>query len=555
MEGVTGFGRIDSDAAKEYFNSFAEDGYSEILYTNDNNVYFGVKEPKYDYEKNSLGLSSDYLRLKDYDPEEITDFSEYKIDPEVTTKNGYPSEYLTYGQIGNNNRTKSQEFADSVTAINKDIAALESYLNAEGQYVWESADSKAKAVALIEELKTEGSEVANAVELLKGVTAKADLMSDLSKELNNEQILQQEFMKLRMAAEEELVRVRALEPKPAYEIVKKEIMIKGEPHNVEYPKEKDDHVQWRAAVKDLENERDENKTKETEHQEIAKEIADKIKKYEAAINYLNDRVSAIAKPKKKYDPGNDDPGGGGGPRKEIKYVDTTQEQMKYYQEMDTSLLISLSSLLKSLADSKGVSLSEFLTNSKYAAMIRENLLKDSNLSQELRKALQNGDPSKTQALLKSIVFVETDEARAMFGFDRTTVTPIADLIKISANSNDISEYIKNGGNVKKALSDIGSTSSYIGALNSNNVIDELMNVYNGDVNDDFSDTSFVVVRSFLDEVSEYRDTPVDNILSSNDYIQEPLVNLYKTTSYLSNISSYSDEDASLIITNMLNNGY
>ena len=102
------------------------------------------------------------------------------------------------------------------------------------------------------------------------------------------------------------------------------------------------------------------------------------------IAEYNERATAICKKVHRINPGDPgDPGGpgsgGGTPKKEIEYVDTTQEQMKYYQEMDTASLISLANLLKSLADEKQVSLNKLLTDSKYAEVIRKLLLNDSSL--------------------------------------------------------------------------------------------------------------------------------------------------------------------------------
>ena len=485
------------------------------------------------------------------------DFSELlkgEVDPATISAEleaAFPgaSVYLEYKNLGKDNSKAAKEFKKEIDTLETNMKKLNSYFD-NPDYEWRG-DSAKEFVQLQEDYKQMISDLQEAVGQEIEANSIIDYIAVLSEQL-------EEYEKNEIITRKAKETVGEVLDKTPRQI---EVTVE---YNEKDPatgkkkqgKEMIDNPTWQK----LKNLFDMLAKEEGEwHTKVEKCVKD-IETGKKRIAEYNERATAICKKVHRINPGDPgDPGGpgsgGGTPKKEIEYVDTTQEQMKYYQEMDTASLISLANLLKSLADEKQVSLNKLLTDSKYAEVIRKLLLNDSSLSAELRKALEKGDPAKTQTLLKSIVFVETNEAKAMFGFDRTTVTPIYNLMQISANSTDVSSYIKNGSNVKRALSDIGTTSAYIGALNSSNVTSQLTYVYNGDVSDDFSDTSFVVIRSFLDEASDYKGVQVEELLTSSSNVQEPLVNLYKTTNYLSTINNYSDEDASIIITNMFNSEY
>lgn len=210
--------------------------------------------------------------------------------------------------------------------------------------------------------------------------------------------------------------------------------------------------------------------------------------------------------------------------------------------------------LYDFSKSNNIDLSKLLSDEKYSSIIKTELLKNQNLSNELKEAIMNLDPSILQIQIKNILnnsekFVEINDIE--FNVLRNYLSEVAETNKIPIN-----ELIKKDSSstiLKKALADFGEIYKYSNKYKNysdSDVQKALLNIYDGDGISNIKEEEILILRNLVDEVSNSKNVAVETALTDESYASL----LKNTVCSLGDISKYTKYLCSSnnnIITNVL----
>ncbi|MBR4261286.1 MAG: hypothetical protein IKQ33_04990 [Clostridia bacterium] len=245
------------------------------------------------------------------------------------------------------------------------------------------------------------------------------------------------------------------------------------------------------------------------------------------------------------DPGGDNPGGGGGepPTEPLPELpDNTQDQMNYYQDLSIGDLSDISDNLTKFAETNNLTVQELLSDEKNAEKLVEYLGTLGVLSEDLKKLINEGDPVKTQALLKNIF---TGKEATVVGLDSLTKNVVINKLNTLAASNnttiaDLLSKEENAALIRKELSGYSDIASKLKSISAENMKSQLSNIYDGDGVDDYSGSTLKTLKDYIDAASKNNNQSVEEYLQSDASVKN-MQNLGKTSVLLNTLSGFDDK--------------
>ncbi|MBR4261289.1 MAG: hypothetical protein IKQ33_05005 [Clostridia bacterium] len=251
------------------------------------------------------------------------------------------------------------------------------------------------------------------------------------------------------------------------------------------------------------------------------------------------------------------PGGGGGggetPTEPLPELpDNTQDQMNYYQDLSIGDLSDISDNLTKFAETNNLTIQELLSDENNAEKLVEYLGTLGILSEDLKKLINEGDPAKTQELLKNIF---TGKEATVVGLDSLTKNVVINKLNTLAASNnttveDLLSKEENAALIRKELSGYSDIASKLKSISRENMKSQLSNIYDGDGVDDYSGSTLKTLKDYIDVASKNNNQSVEEYLQSDASVKN-MQNLGKTSVLLNTISGFDDKTLMSVIQTIL----
>ncbi|MBR4261479.1 MAG: hypothetical protein IKQ33_05990 [Clostridia bacterium] len=266
---------------------------------------------------------------------------------------------------------------------------------------------------------------------------------------------------------------------------------------------------------------------------------------EALIKDFNDSYKEKKGSGGARDPGENPGGGGGGgetPTEAPKLPDNTQDQMKYYQDLSISDLSDISTNLSKFAETNKLTIQELLFDENNAEKLVEYLGSLGVFNDELKKLIKEGDPVKTQELIKNIF---TGKEANVVGLDSVTKSVIINKLNTLAESNNttLSDLLTKEDSVSLIRGELSGYSDIVSKLktiSSDNMKSRLSSIYDGDGVDDYSGSTLKTLKDYIDEASNKNNQSVEEYLQTDASVTN-MENFGKTSVLLSTIGGLDDK--------------
>ncbi|MBR4261287.1 MAG: hypothetical protein IKQ33_04995 [Clostridia bacterium] len=244
--------------------------------------------------------------------------------------------------------------------------------------------------------------------------------------------------------------------------------------------------------------------------------------------------------------GENPPGGGGGgnpPKETPKLPDNTQEQMNYYQDLTPTDLSGIVDNLQKFAETNNLSLQELLFDEKNAKKLVEYLGSLGIFDDELKKLIKEGNPVKSQKLLRDIF---TGKKASVMGLNVLTQNMIKTKLNDIATKNNIpiSDLLgkeENMSLIKSELSNYQQINKNLSAINKDNCSEELTKICDGEDVEKYSGKSLNTVKDYIKDAAEEKNMSVDDYINSEKAIND-INNLEKTSLLLNMISGFDNKE-------------
>lgn len=240
----------------------------------------------------------------------------------------------------------------------------------------------------------------------------------------------------------------------------------------------------------------------------------------------------------------------------VDLVDNADKQLDIYENMSMSDLKEVLSTLVSTANSCDTDLTTLINDSSYSEKIKEALLNNVNLNQDLKDLYEVADSTVIQKLLNSIV---NGSQSNVVGLDNETVLAMKEYLATIANNNEITfeEFITNesySSEVKTALKEFGSVYDYVSSLNDENLQESFGNIYDGNNVGNQSSGVINSLRFYISAVSDNNNISSEELLFNKDnssILKSGVNNLGKSSLYADTISNCSSSSVSEILNSLL----
>lgn len=289
--------------------------------------------------------------------------------------------------------------------------------------------------------------------------------------------------------------------------------------------------------------------------ESLKQVSSSLKK---AVGYIedNDRNNRDNMPDDDGGGGDDSAGGDDEETTEppTSGIDNMSLQIEEYKKMSMNDLQSIVDTLQKTAEDNNMTIEELLGDKQNAELIKQALL-DSIKSEELRKLIEEGDIELTRQLIVNIL---TGEEPEIMGIDSNTVLTLSKYLESIANNNNITvddlvgkaEYTSL---LKTSLTSFGDIGPIINGTTSENIIETMKNINNGNYSVEGKDPSGVIgiVRSHLAALAEANNLESeDSVFESTDYANS-VGTLGTFSVFASNASKFNDNNMIALVKNTL----
>ncbi|MBR1385228.1 MAG: hypothetical protein IJ568_00190 [Bacilli bacterium] len=469
------------------------------------------------------------------------------------TKNGFKEIHYEYSGLGTGNEKKSQEFSENAKTVLDSVDKITSMLN-DSSTIWKGTGKK-EAEAFAEELKNEASELSTAVELLKKVAENVDLMAKLSKEMMEEQALQ-EFYEQKEIETEQAIAALGSPPEETITYYDSKAQERKSYTNPAYSA-------YMATKRALEAKRDKFIAEKEKHKALAIQKDEEIIKYEKAIETVQNAVKKVNDANKgkkstnnnnnnNYGGGRNNSGGSSGsggsgnnenkttPQTEVPKEDTTQRQMEYYKSLSFEQLGLISEYLAKLAETNKITVETLLTDKNYSGILASTLGSIEYLPSELVKLINEGDVAATQALVYDIFTGEKPEVVALNDYTKsslyTYLTGVAE-----DNKTELSSLITNEQYdkvIKSSLSSYGNVVTTLAGLNDTAITEKVTDVYDGNNIEQLDDGEVNIIRDYTEIMAIKNDTSADEYLA-NKNLPNDYKDLGKTSVFANTVKDFS----------------
>lgn len=234
-----------------------------------------------------------------------------------------------------------------------------------------------------------------------------------------------------------------------------------------------------------------------------------------------------------------------------KLVNNAKEQLENYQKMSMNDLKTIADNLTKFSISEGKTLDSLLSDVNYTEKLKNTILKNQNVSNELKKLIEVGENDITQKILISIF---NGSLPNVVGLDSNTVITLKKHLNNIASTNNITldNLINDKNNtelLKSSLRQFGDVSNYVSTLNDTNVKEQILNVYDGSMNN-IDSSSVNVIRNYVDVVAQNKNTNSESLLTGNNSIANEIQNLGKASLFANSVSQYQDKNIIAVLNNL-----
>lgn len=199
--------------------------------------------------------------------------------------------------------------------------------------------------------------------------------------------------------------------------------------------------------------------------------------------------------------------------------------------------ISFSALMTTLAElsKSGISLNTYFNNNSYADILKETLINTNNISSDIRSIISEMDPNILQITLKSLFF----DNNIITDVSKSVVYNYLESIASSKNTSVLS--LLNSDYVVTFFNDIRDLSSCLNqVVGSNNINDNLLNIYDGNQIQNTSSNSISMIRSAIDILAKKNNINTEELLSNpsnRNYLTNEFSNMAKSISFINTLGS------------------
>ena len=235
--------------------------------------------------------------------------------------------------------------------------------------------------------------------------------------------------------------------------------------------------------------------------------------------------------------------------------DNSEEQIASFKTMSMSDMSEVLSTLVTLATANNTTIDQLLSNSAFKDKIKEALLKNVNISTDLKKLIEAGSSDAMIIALKKLVSGEINEA---IGMDQDTSEVIRVYLESIASKNNttVDKLISDSTykeTVKKSLAAMKKVTETTAKFTEANVQTKLLDIYDG-VDTEIDDNSMEIVRDQIDVISQLTEIPYNELLEENAYAGEMLKaanRLSRTAIYAEALSNCSADTISKVLSKII----
>lgn len=235
--------------------------------------------------------------------------------------------------------------------------------------------------------------------------------------------------------------------------------------------------------------------------------------------------------------------------------DNSEDQIASFKTMSMSDMSEVLSTLVTLATANNTTIDQLLSNSAFKDKIKEALLKNVNISTDLKKLIEAGSSDAMIIALKKLVSGEINEA---IGMDQDTSEVIRVYLESIASKNNttIDKLISDSTykeTVKKSLAAMKKVTETTAKFTEANVQTKLLDIYDG-VDTEIDDNSMEIVRDQIDVISQLTEIPYNELLEENAYAGEMLKaanRLSRTAIYAEALSNCSADTISKVLSKII----
>lgn len=235
--------------------------------------------------------------------------------------------------------------------------------------------------------------------------------------------------------------------------------------------------------------------------------------------------------------------------------DNSEDQIAAFKTMSMSDMTEVLSTLVTLATSNNTTIDQLLSNSAFKDKIKEALLKNVNISTDLKKLIEAGSSDALIIALKKLVSGEINEA---IGMDQDTSEVIRVYLESIASKNNttVDKLISDSTykeTVKKSLAAMKKVTETTAKFTEANVQTKLLDIYDG-VDTEIDDNSMEIVRDQIDVISQLTEIPYNELLEENAYAGEMLKaanRLSRTAIYAEALSNCSADTINKVLSKII----
>ena len=228
---------------------------------------------------------------------------------------------------------------------------------------------------------------------------------------------------------------------------------------------------------------------------------------------------------------------------------------------DIEDLEGIGGALVALAQLKNLTLEQLLADDKYSDEIKKAVLESQNVSDSLKEIISQMDSSVARQFIAAML---NKNGNNLFQLSDLNMSILFNYLNVIADNHGISvnELITNtsySSLLKSALSNCKDASYLYSGwedLSGEEVQENLLAVYNGDVPSELSNGSVEVTRQFIDTLVDQSSIPYDDLLTDTSYaetLKEATSQFQSATDFFGLLSQISVPEISTSLVNNFSN--
>lgn len=206
--------------------------------------------------------------------------------------------------------------------------------------------------------------------------------------------------------------------------------------------------------------------------------------------------------------------------------------------------------ISSLA-STSVSLSTILNNKEYATIIKEALLTQNNIPENIKVLLKDMDEETIQKTLLAMFTKNT------FAINTISKTVMYDYLESIAKTKNISitELLSNKDNLVNVIRTFQEVDNSINQIIATGKISESLNeIYSKNKIDNINNDSLSILKNTISLIAKNKNIEIEELVNNyryNNYLEKEFKKASKSFSFISTVGWMNQDDAKSIIANLL----